>query len=96
MKLKFLSFQVEDLSKIPDLEEFLVLVMSGNTSVFSEAVIELLHQILTAPKFNIESVPKTSYNEVLAMSKKTGAPLKASSRPTHIFKVNYVGRIIDS
>lgn len=83
-------FQVADLEKIPDLEEFLVLVMSGNTSIFSESVIDLLYFILTSPKFKIESVPKSKFNEVLNLSKKT--TVKSTSMPTHIFKINYVGK----
>ena len=84
-------FQVADLERIPNPEDVLVLLMSGNTSILSEAVIDLLHYILSSPKFNIETVQKSKFNDVLSLSKQTA--VKPSSMPTHIFKVNYVGEL---
>jgi hypothetical protein len=63
--------------------------MSGNTSILSESVIDLLHYVLTSPKFHIESVPRSRYDDVLKLTKNT--TVKVTSKPSHVFKVNYRG-----
>lgn len=65
--------------------------MSDNTSILPESVIDLLHYILLSPKFNIETVQKSKFNDILSLSKQTA--VKSSSMPNHIFKVNYVGEL---
>lgn len=46
---------------------------------------DLLHYMLTFPKFQIESTPKSKYSEVLALSPNTTKiPI-----PTKIFKIKY-------
>lgn len=77
------------------MEEFLVLLMADNTSIISNSVVELLHFILTTPKYSIETVRKSEFDDILILSltKKTNFDPK-KSRPTHIFKVIYSGEIM--
>lgn len=77
-----------DVNKIPSLEEFLVLLMSDNASFLPKSVIELLHWILTSPKYTIHTVPRSNFDQVLTLSKVAGS---SPSKPTHIFKINYIG-----
>lgn len=74
---------------MPSLEEFLVLLMSDNASVMPDSVVHLIHWILTSPKYNIQSVPRSKFDDILNLSKKTGN--SQSTKPTHIFKINYEG-----
>ena len=80
---------MSDVNMIPNLEEFLVLLMTDNASFLSNAVIDLLHWILTIPKYTVQTVPRNEFNHVLKLSKTTGG---SPSKPTHIFKINYIGK----
>lgn len=80
------------MDKIPSLEEILVLLMSDNTSVLSNRAVTLLHWVLTSPKYNIESVPRFKFEDVITLPKRSGKIKK----PTHIFKINYVGKCYQS
>lgn len=82
------SLKTENLKKIPSVEELIVLIMSGNvTTVLSAEIIDLIHWILTSPKFKIQSVPREEFDHVLALPKNS----KKSSKPKHIFKIAYEG-----
>lgn len=82
------SLQTADLNKIPNLEEFLVLIMTENTSVIPNSVIQILHWIFfydNTPKYNLASVPRSKYEEVFALSNNKGKITK----PSHVFEVTY-------
>lgn len=81
------------MEKIPSLEEILVLLMTGNTSlILSDDVINLLHWILTSTKYAIDLVPRSKFDDVLSLSKMSGK----ATKPTQIFKIIYNGKSDDT
>ncbi|CAO1407330.1 unnamed protein product [Diamesa serratosioi] len=71
---------INDITKLPALADIL-----ANETILPDEVVNLLHYILTFPKFQIESTPKSKYSEVLALSPNTTKiPI-----PTKIFKIKY-------
>jgi poly [ADP-ribose] polymerase 16 len=73
---------------IPNVEELLVMVLTDNERmILNDNVIKLIHWILTSPKYEIESVSKAKFKDILSLSKGTGAA--KIQMPSHIFKINY-------
>lgn len=72
---------------IPNLEELFLLLVSDNTSLLPNTSVNLLHWILTSPKYNISSITRSSFDDILNLTQKSGS-LKPA-RPTHIFRIDY-------
>lgn len=85
---RFQFLQVDDIEKIPPLEELIVVLMAdfGNEELLSDSVINLLHWILIEYlKYDVQTIPKSAHSEILSLSKSTGK----YQLPSHIFQINY-------
>lgn len=61
------------------------MVFAGTDNQLNKATIDIIHWILTAAKFDIESIPKSKHEEVLSLAKNSSK----HQVPNQIFKVTY-------
>lgn len=76
------------MEQIPSLEELLVIYFADfdDKKLLTDSVIDLLHWILIEYlKYDVETIPKSSHSDILALSKSSGK----LQMPSHVFKINY-------
>jgi poly[ADP-ribose] polymerase 16 len=61
------------------------MLMAGTDNQLKMNVIDIIHWILTAAKFDVETIHKTKHDEVLSLAKNSSK----HQVPNHIFKITY-------